>query len=260
MNAGTAAAAAAWGASTFANVLQLLGACYNARTAPRLEDHEAAGRAGPYPRVSLLIPARDEEANLEALMPMLARLEWPDLEILILDDESRDATARIAGSGRARVLAGEELELDVAFEERIEDRIRNLVADLVRVTFRNRLAGEQVVLVRHCRHSLRKRANPRQRILTMNPGCSCSAPAQGQDAGRRGRNPRRASRDPVSAPVAMGRRKRTDSLLLAGLIVAGHFLDQIDDAPPQLGILDPDESARQRKTVRGGEEVGDVGG
>ena len=44
MNAGTAAAAAAWGASTFANVLQLLGACYNARTAPRLEDHEAAGR------------------------------------------------------------------------------------------------------------------------------------------------------------------------------------------------------------------------
>jgi chlorobactene glucosyltransferase len=109
VNAGTAAAAAAWGASTFANVLQLLGACYNARTAPRLEDHEAAGRAGPYPRVSLLIPARDEEANLEALMPMLARLEWPDLEILILDDESRDATARIAGSGRARVLAGRPL-------------------------------------------------------------------------------------------------------------------------------------------------------
>lgn len=104
-----AAASAAWAFATGANGLMVLGSLYNAATAPRLDRHADAGRRGPAPKVSLLIPARDEEANLSALMPMLARLNWPELEILILDDESGDATARVAAQGRARVIAGRPL-------------------------------------------------------------------------------------------------------------------------------------------------------
>jgi chlorobactene glucosyltransferase len=109
MNLAASAASGALAISTAANAAMVLGALYNVRTAPRLENHVGAGKRGPYPKVSLLIPARDEEANLSILVPLLDRLDWPDLEILILDDESRDGTARIAGGGRARVLAGRPL-------------------------------------------------------------------------------------------------------------------------------------------------------
>src|SRR5690606_14918640 len=40
-------------------------------------------------------------------------------------------------------------ELDVALEKSVEDRIGNLVAHLVGMTFRNRFAREQKILVRH---------------------------------------------------------------------------------------------------------------
>ncbi len=36
-------------------------------------------------------------------------------------------------------------ELDVALDERVENSVGNLVRDLVRMSFRNRLAGEQIV-------------------------------------------------------------------------------------------------------------------
>lgn len=106
MNPGLAAEAAL-ALSTAANGLMVLGAIYNTATAPRLEGRRPQGQA--MPKVSLLIPARDEEANLAILMPMLSALDWPALEILILDDESRDATARIAASGRARLISGRPL-------------------------------------------------------------------------------------------------------------------------------------------------------
>lgn len=97
---------AAWACATAANGLMVMGSLYNALRAPRLEDFARSGAPEKPPRVSLLIPARDEEENLRALMPRLARLAWPDLEILILDDESSDGTARIASQGRARVISG----------------------------------------------------------------------------------------------------------------------------------------------------------
>lgn len=109
MTPGAFAADAALGLATASNALMFLGAIYNSATAPRLEGKAAEGRAGAAPKVSLLIPARDEEENLAILMPMLAALDWPALEILILDDESRDGTARIAASGRARLLDGRPL-------------------------------------------------------------------------------------------------------------------------------------------------------
>src|SRR5690606_26264663 len=77
--------------STAANAAMLLGTAGNFFSAPRLEGR-SGGPGAPVrpgrPKVSLLIPARDEEANLGVLLPLLKSMEYPDLEILILDDQS----------------------------------------------------------------------------------------------------------------------------------------------------------------------------
>jgi glycosyltransferase involved in cell wall biosynthesis len=64
--------------------------------------------------VSLLLPARDEAENLREALPRLARLDYPALEVLVLDDGSTDATAAVvrehaARDPRLRLLTGAEL-------------------------------------------------------------------------------------------------------------------------------------------------------
>jgi len=49
----------------------------------------------PVPFVSVLIPARDEEANIEPCLNSLRQQEYQNFEILILDDNSSDGTATI---------------------------------------------------------------------------------------------------------------------------------------------------------------------
>lgn len=74
-----------------------------------------AGRKGARtppdaPRVSVLIPARNEERNIAACVGSLLAQDYPDFEVVVLDDGSQDDTARILGSlgadRRLRVLAG----------------------------------------------------------------------------------------------------------------------------------------------------------
>ncbi|MFB4317600.1 glycosyltransferase [Actinomadura sp. 21ATH] len=59
----------------------------------------------PAPPISVVIPARDEEARIAGcLEPVLAD---PDVaEVIVVDDESRDATARLASRLGATVVAG----------------------------------------------------------------------------------------------------------------------------------------------------------
>ena len=69
----------------------------------------ATSLAAPSPTVSILVPARDEAANLAEHLPGLLRQDA--LEVLVLDDGSQDDTAavarRLAGSdARVRVLSG----------------------------------------------------------------------------------------------------------------------------------------------------------
>jgi hypothetical protein len=47
------------------------------------------------PRVSIIAPALNEERNLEAAVRSLARQDYPDCEIVLVDDRSTDATPRI---------------------------------------------------------------------------------------------------------------------------------------------------------------------
>src|SRR5208337_2521788 len=47
------------------------------------------------PRISLILAARDEEENLPAALATLIAIDYPRLEIIAVDDRSRDATSRI---------------------------------------------------------------------------------------------------------------------------------------------------------------------
>ncbi|MBP7726118.1 MAG: glycosyltransferase [Candidatus Bipolaricaulis anaerobius] len=66
-----------------------------------------------YPAVSILVPARDEERNIEACVESLLRQDYPQFEVIVLDDDSHDGTWALLqeiaarSGGRVRVLAGE---------------------------------------------------------------------------------------------------------------------------------------------------------
>lgn len=71
-----------------------------------------AGRA--WPAVSVIVAARDEARAIEAAMRSLLALDYPQLEVLAIDDRSDDATGEIldrlaAGDARLRALHVREL-------------------------------------------------------------------------------------------------------------------------------------------------------
>ncbi|MGI9103112.1 MAG: glycosyltransferase [Terriglobales bacterium] len=49
----------------------------------------------PAPSLSIIVPARNEQTKVEAALTSLLRLEYPDCEILAVDDRSSDATGEI---------------------------------------------------------------------------------------------------------------------------------------------------------------------
>ncbi len=66
------------------------------------------------PFVSVLVPARNEEKNIRACLSSLQQQDYPDYEIVVLDDSSSDATAAIvaqieAVDARVRLLRGKPL-------------------------------------------------------------------------------------------------------------------------------------------------------
>ena len=68
----------------------------------------------PAPFVSVLIPARDEEANIEACLESLQKQDYPNFEVLVLDDNSSDNTANIVDrigvtDNRVQLFRGEPL-------------------------------------------------------------------------------------------------------------------------------------------------------
>ena len=69
---------------------------------------------GPAPLVSVLIPARNEEENIEACLRSLRIQDYPNFEIMVLDDNSDDRTAEIvklmaAKDDRIRLIKGQPL-------------------------------------------------------------------------------------------------------------------------------------------------------
>ena len=65
------------------------------------------------------------------------------------DDDLVGGCQRLAAESRVHLAVVGDAELDVVFEKGVEHRVGNLVANLVRVTFGNRLAGELKIGVSH---------------------------------------------------------------------------------------------------------------
>ena len=89
-------------------LIQLLIVLLNYFTIPRLGDFPPAAE---FPHVSVLIPARNEEANIRACVESLLRQDYPRFEVLVLDDDSSDRTGVILkeiarGKSRLQVVEG----------------------------------------------------------------------------------------------------------------------------------------------------------
>ncbi len=75
----------------FLSILMIV-TVFNILTGPRLSKAPYSGRT---PKVSLLIPARDEAHNIDRCLTDLIGQDYPDYEIIVLDDHSKDNTADI---------------------------------------------------------------------------------------------------------------------------------------------------------------------
>lgn len=69
-----------------------------------------------WPTLSLVVPARNEEANIEACLASLLEQDYPGLELIVVNDRSTDATGRIA-----RELARKDARLQVVDVEHLPE-------------------------------------------------------------------------------------------------------------------------------------------
>jgi chlorobactene glucosyltransferase len=86
-------------------------ALLNHFTIPRLGEFPSTRE---WPRVSILVPARDEEENIGPCVESLLRQDYPHFEVLVLDDHSTDRTRLILeqmaqDDSRLQVISGEPL-------------------------------------------------------------------------------------------------------------------------------------------------------
>jgi chlorobactene glucosyltransferase len=93
--------------AAFAACLVLI-ALSNRRLLRRVED---CAPLTQWPRVSALVPARNEEVNIGDCVRSLLTQDYPDFEVIVLDDRSRDRTGEIlkelaSRDRRLRVLTG----------------------------------------------------------------------------------------------------------------------------------------------------------
>lgn len=95
------------GIAVFLAILLLI-AISNLLTLRRLGDYPTLRQ---FPRVSILVPARNERTVIEACVRSLLAQNYPDFEVLVLDDNSTDGTSDVLATlaqtdTRLRVLSG----------------------------------------------------------------------------------------------------------------------------------------------------------
>ena len=101
-------AAIAWYAGLLAPLIGMACiAALNMITFPRLH----RSQVDTYPAVSILIPARNEADRIGETIRKLLTQDYPDYEVIVLDDESSDGTREVvesaaAGDPRVRVVDG----------------------------------------------------------------------------------------------------------------------------------------------------------
>jgi chlorobactene glucosyltransferase len=72
--------------------LSIVNLLLNLKWFKRLDQFPLANR---WPKVSVLVPARNEEQNIRACVQSLINQDYPDFEVIVLDDESTDDTGKI---------------------------------------------------------------------------------------------------------------------------------------------------------------------
>ncbi|MEC5127908.1 glycosyltransferase family 2 protein [Verrucomicrobiales bacterium BCK34] len=81
-----------WGGTVFARL----------RAVPVIE----AGAPKPTVKISIIIPARNEEENLSRLLPSLQCQDFAPFEVIVVNDQSEDGTAAVAEANGAKVIPG----------------------------------------------------------------------------------------------------------------------------------------------------------
>lgn len=75
---------------------RVLDAAFGMQTVPQIEkpawDREPPAAA---PRISIIVPARDEEGEIESGLRSLLSLEWPNYEVIAVNDRSSDRTGEL---------------------------------------------------------------------------------------------------------------------------------------------------------------------
>ncbi len=91
----------------FSSLMWIFTACvYHARRERR--DDEEFYRLDDYPMVTVLIPAFNEERHMRETLDAATSLDYPNYEVVVVDDASKDETAWIVGEfvqeGKARLI------------------------------------------------------------------------------------------------------------------------------------------------------------
>ena len=87
---------------------------WRVRQSRSLDEYSAGALAEP-PSLSVVVPARNESANITRCVASLRASTYAALEVIVVDDHSSDDTARLAreaagGDSRIRVVAARDLE------------------------------------------------------------------------------------------------------------------------------------------------------
>ncbi len=95
-------------------LIMLIMAGINMRTLRNLKDYK---RIKAVQRISVLIPARNEEENIGACVGSLLKQDYPDFQIIVLNDNSTDDTGRILAEladadDRLKIIRGQPLPPD----------------------------------------------------------------------------------------------------------------------------------------------------
>lgn len=73
----------------------------------RAFDEAPLGREGPWPRVSVVVCSYNGAATIAETLGALARLDYPDYEVIVVDDGSTDGTGEIASRFACRLISVE---------------------------------------------------------------------------------------------------------------------------------------------------------
>ena len=115
MNLDDIALIVAWGIFALWAVLLVPSACVMLpRTLVRMTDR--LPQPATWPLVSMIIPARDEGEKIDAALRSVLAVDYPNLEIIAVDDRSRDETGRVMDR-----LAAEDPRLRVIHIETLPD-------------------------------------------------------------------------------------------------------------------------------------------